>query len=64
MEISDRSVACVGMSVWVAMSELTNEELALATPSTMLALIMSARLDALSTSEADTGLDGTSVAEG
>lgn len=63
MKISDRPVACARMLVGVAMSESTNEELALTAPSTMLTLGVSTKLDTLSTTEADNILEGTSVAE-
>jgi hypothetical protein len=51
------------MLVGVAMSESTNEELALTAPSMMLTLGVSTKLDTLSTPEADNILEGTSVAE-
>lgn len=62
-EVSDRPVACAKMLVGTAMSESIDEELVLAAPSTMLALIVSIKLEALSAAEAGTILEGTSVAE-
>lgn len=64
--ISGRSVGCVSMLVGVTRSESVNTEFVLATPSPILAMVVSMDWDRAENTEdsSDTRLDGMSVTEG
>lgn len=64
--ISGRSVGCVRMLVGVIRSESATKELVLASPSPILALVVSINPDTVDTPEdsSDTRLKGTSVTVG